>query len=79
MADHILDRYLYDPCLAAAATFAALFGLSTALHLFQKPPRAALGRPLPAEGSVRFTDSVLWAAVCDEVRVGTLTSCNTVI
>lgn len=29
------DYYQYDPSLAAAATFATLFGLSTALHLFQ--------------------------------------------
>lgn len=31
--DH--DYYQYDPSLAAAATFAALFGLSAAAHLFQ--------------------------------------------
>ncbi|CAH0046582.1 unnamed protein product [Clonostachys solani] len=35
MAEHAPGKYLYDPSLAAAATFAALFGISTACHLFQ--------------------------------------------
>ncbi|KAF7556068.1 hypothetical protein G7Z17_g1688 [Cylindrodendrum hubeiense] len=35
MAGPSPSKYLYDPSLAAAALFAALFGISSAAHLFQ--------------------------------------------
>ncbi|KAK7214683.1 hypothetical protein V2G26_002686 [Clonostachys chloroleuca] len=35
MAENAPGKYLYDPSLAAAATCAALFGISTVGHFFQ--------------------------------------------